>query len=395
MKRFAFRIFAFFFALLLSLLFAIPHGATAGALAAKEAPFEIRAKSAVLMEVKTGQILFSVNEAEALPPASVTKVMTLLLLAEAIDGGKISLDDPVSVSERAASMGGSQIFLEAGEQMRVEDLFKSVVMASANDAALALAEHLCGSEDAFVAKMNARARELGMENTHFENTNGLDDTTTAHLTSAMDIAIMSRELLSHSFILKYTTLWQDTVRDGAFTLTNTNRLVRFYPGCTGLKTGSTDKAGFCVSASAERNGMHLVCVIMGAESRDIRNEEAKKLLDFGFSNFSVYEDGGIAIPNVAVAGGVALECRVYYTPWRGAVEKGTEGRITVSYTVAGDLHAPVHSGDEVGRVIYALDGRTLHEEPIYANGDVEKIGFWDVFREILRAVVGCRNTSEK
>ena len=391
MKRFLFRVLAFFLAFCMPILLALPSGAVESSSNAKEAPFEVRAKSAVLMDVKTGQTLFSYNENEALPPASVTKVMTLLLLAEAIDGGRIKLDDTVSVSARAASMGGSQIFLEAGEQMRLEDLFKSVVMASANDAALALAEHLCGSEEAFVAKMNARAKELGMKNTRFENTNGLDDTTKDHLTSALDIAIMSRELLSHSFILNYTTLWQDTVRDGAFTLTNTNRLVRFYPGCTGLKTGSTDKAGFCISASAERDGMHLVCVIMGAQSRDIRNEEAKKLLDWGFSNFAVYEDRGIDIPSVTVTGGTASECRVYYAPWSGAVEKGTEGKISVSYTLKNGVEAPIHSGDEVGRVIYTLDGNTLHEEPIYANGDVEKIALWDVFKEILRAVLSFRN----
>ena len=391
MKRFLFRVLAFFLVFCMPILLALPSGAVESSSKAKEAPFEVRAKSAVLMDVKTGQTLFSYNENEALPPASVTKVMTLLLLAEAIDGGKIKLEDTVSVSARAASMGGSQIFLEAGEQMRVEDLFKSVVMASANDAAWALAEHLCGSEEAFVAKMNARAKELGMKNTRFENTNGLDDTTKDHLTSALDIAIMSRELLSHSFILNYTTLWQDTVRDGAFTLTNTNRLVRFYPGCTGLKTGSTDKAGFCISASAERDGMHLVCVIMGAQSRDIRNEEAKKLLDWGFSNFAVYEDRGIDIPSVTITGGTASECRVYYTPWSGAVEKGTEGKISVSYALKNGVEAPIHSGDEVGRVIYTLDGKTLHEEPIYANGAVEKIALWDVFKEILRAVLSFRN----
>ena len=214
--------------------------------------------------------------------------MTLTLVMEAVDSGKIRMDDVVTASAHAASMGGTQVFLEVGEQMSVEDLLKSVIIASANDAAVVLAEAIAGSEESFVAMMNVRAAELGMENTHFENTNGLDDTVTNHVTSARDIAIMSRELIRHEKILQYSSIWMDTVRNGEFGLTNTNRLVRFYRGATGLKTGSTSKAKFCMSATAKRDGMHLIAVIMGAETKDIRNTEATKLLDWGFANYSLY-----------------------------------------------------------------------------------------------------------
>ena len=232
----------------------------------KPEPFDCR--GAILMEAATGQVLYEQNADEAMPPASVTKIMTLLLVMEAIEAGSLKWDDSVTASTRASSMGGSQIFLKEGEQMPVRDLVKSVVIASANDAALALAEAVSGSEEAFVRNMNQRAAELGMKNTVFENTNGLDDTAKNHVTSARDIAIMSRELIRHKEILTFSSTWMDTVRNGAFGLTNTNRLVRFYRGCNGLKTGSTAKAGFCVSATAERDGMTLICVIMGAANRD-------------------------------------------------------------------------------------------------------------------------------
>ena len=257
----------------------------------KEYPsLSLNCRSAVLMEASTGEILYASNENEALPPASVTKVMTLLLVMEAIEEKKINYTDMVSASEHACSMGGSQIYLEAGEQMSVEDLLKSVVIASANDAAVTLAEYVAGTEEAFVEMMNKKAAELGMENTFFENTNGLDDTTEKHLTSAKDIAIMSRELIKYPKITEYSSIWMDTVRNGEFGLTNTNRLVRFYKGCTGLKTGSTSKAGFCISATAERDGLSLIAVIMGSPSRDERNAAAVNLLNYGFSNFTVFSN---------------------------------------------------------------------------------------------------------
>jgi D-alanyl-D-alanine carboxypeptidase (penicillin-binding protein 5/6) len=260
------------------------------ALDKNESNAEVKAKSAVLMDVNTGTVLLQQNKDERLAPASVTKIMTLLLVFEALDSEKIKLTDMVTVSENAASMGGSQIFLEVGESMSVDDMIKSVVVASANDAAVALAEFVGGSESAFVKMMNDRAAELGMTNTNFENATGLDDDTKNHLTTAYDIALMSRELLKHDKITEYTTIWMDTVRNGEFGLSNTNRLVRFYKGITGLKTGSTDKAGFCISASAKRDNLHLIAVIMGSESSSIRNAEAAKLLDYGFANYDIYRN---------------------------------------------------------------------------------------------------------
>jgi D-alanyl-D-alanine carboxypeptidase (penicillin-binding protein 5/6) len=251
--------------------------------------------------------------------------MTLLLVMEAIDSGRIKLTDTVTTSERAASMGGSQIFLKVGEQMTVEDMLKSVIIASANDAACALAEHVSGSEEAFVKRMNERASELGMKNTYFENTNGLDDTAQKHLTSARDIAIMSRELIKHKKILQYSSIWMDTVRNGLFGLTNTNRLVRFYCGCTGLKTGSTSKAGFCISATAERDGVSLICVIMGAESGDSRNAIASKILDWGFSNYSVYSHVSEGLEPIKVKGGVSDSAEIAAEDFSCVVEKFLRG----------------------------------------------------------------------
>ena len=252
-------------------------------------PFDVKADSALLMDQATGEVLYAKNAEQALPPASVTKIMTLLLFMEEVDKGNISLDDDIQVSEYAASMGGSQVFLEPEETMKAEEMLKCVIIASANDAAVALAEKVAGSEEAFVNRMNEKAAELGMNNTYFENVTGLDDDTTKHLTSAYDIALMSRELLKHKTITKYSKIWMDTIRNGEFGLTNTNRLIRFYSGATGLKTGSTSKAGFCMSATAERDGLHLIAVIMGADTRDIRNESAKQLLDYGFAKYSLYE----------------------------------------------------------------------------------------------------------
>ena len=247
-------------------------------------------KSAVLMDVATGTVLYEQNVHEPLAPASVTKVMTMLLIMEAIDSGKIGWDDTVTASEAAAAKGGSQIYLKVGEQMSVTDMVKSIAVSSANDCACAMAEHIAGSESAFVSMMNARAAELGMKDTHFVNCTGLDDDDSAkeHRTSAYDIALMSRELLkNHPMIKKYTTIWMDTVRNGTFGLSNTNKLIRFYNGATGLKTGYTSGAGYCLSASAQRDGMELIAVVMGCESSQVRNAACKSLLDYGFANFAV------------------------------------------------------------------------------------------------------------
>jgi len=344
-------------------------------------------RSAILMEASTGAVLYEQNADEALPPASVTKIMTLLLVMEAIDEGKISLDDTVTTSERAASMGGSQIFLKVGEQMSVEDMIKSVVIASANDAACALAEFVSGSEEAFVKAMNERAAQLGMKNTTFENTNGLDDTARNHLTSARDIAIMSGELIKHDKILEYSSIWMDSVRNGAFGLTNTNRLVRFYRGCTGLKTGSTSKAGFCVSATAERDGMSLICVIMGAETRDIRNAQATKLLDWGFANYGIYAHNGEAVDGVKVIGGVKDTVSGEYTDFSYVCEKSLSSKIEYSVELPEYVSAPICVGDKIGEVVYTCEGREVGRTDICATEEVGKIGFAELWYRILAKFV--------
>ncbi len=341
-------------------------------------------KSAVLMEASSGQVLYSQNADAPLPPASVTKVMTLLLIMEAIEAGKLSLDDTIVASAHAASMGGSQIYLKEGEQMSAEDLIKSVVIASANDACVALAEHIAGSEESFVAGMNKRAAELGMKNTTFENTNGLDDTAKNHLTSARDIAIMSRELIKHEKILEYSSIWMDTIRDGAFGLTNTNRLVRFYKGATGLKTGSTSKAGFCVSATAKRDGMSLICVIMGADTRDVRNAEATKLLDYGFANYELYNDEGKTLEDLSVLGGKRNLCDVSYGGFSKVLPKGSGGSVKKIVSVPEKLKAPIENGETVGKVEYTLGSEKIGEVEVKSTQNIEKIGYFDLVWRIFK-----------
>ena len=349
---------------------------------------EINAKSAILMEQSSGKVLFEYNADEALPPASVTKVMTILLVLEAIDEGKITIDDPVTVSAYATSMGGSQIYLKENEVMSVSDLLKAVVVASANDAAVALAEHLYGTEEAFVARMNERAAELGMVNTNFCNTNGLDDTDTGHLTSARDIAIMSREVLKHPLIFDYSTIWMDSVRNGEFGLTNTNRLIRFYHGANGLKTGSTSKAGFCISATAERDGMQLIAVIMGAPSRDTRNALAASLLDFGFANYSVRSFPGQTVDPVPVKGGTTRSCEASYADGSFVTEKSNE-ETTTQVVYHTSLRAPVKKGDVVGTVRFLLGSEELGTTDLVAQSDVKQMTFGEILLHLLRTSCFC------
>lgn len=344
-------------------------------------------RSAILMEAETGKVLMEHNADEALPPASVTKIMTLLLVMEAIDAGAMKLTDVLSCSPNAASMGGSQVYLEPGEQMAVEELIKCVVISSANDAAVMLAEGVAGSEETFVTRMNKRAAELGMKNTVFKNTNGLDDTDTGHVTSARDIAIMSRELIKHPKILEYSGIWMDTIRNGAFGLTNTNRLIRFYPGATGLKTGSTSKAKFCMSATAMRDGMHLICVIMGAETRDIRNSAATELLDWGFANYSLYADEAGEVGEIPVTGGVGNAVTARCERFSVVVPKGSESRVERQLTLETSLAAPVKKGDRVGSVKYVCGGAVLGENPVFSGENVAKISFGQLFLRILSAFV--------
>ncbi len=340
-------------------------------------------KSAVLMDAATGAVLYAQNADEALPPASVTKIMTLLLVMEAIDSGVIHLDDVVSVSANAASMGGSQVYLKEGEQMVLEDLLKSVVIASANDAAVALAEYVCGSVEAFVTKMNEKAQKLGMSSTVFENVTGLDDTAEQHLTSARDIAIMSRALVAYPDILKYSSIWMDTIRNGKFGLTNTNRLVRFYRGCTGLKTGSTSKAGFCVSVTAERDGLSLICVIMGAESRDVRNAEATELLDWGFANYGTYCAQEGRTEPISVCGGSQPSCVGSYQGFSKVLPKGEVNSVEQRIELAENLTAPIQKGEKIGRVYYVCGNRTVGEVDIIAEEAVSRINLFEILQRLF------------
>lgn len=350
---------------------------------ADKAPFDVNAKSAVLIDLATGTVLYAKNADLALPPASVTKIMTMLLFMEEVEKGNIALEEMISVSEYAASMGGSQVYLEPGETMSAEEMLKCVIIASANDAAVALAEKVAGSEDAFVARMNERAAELGMVNTHFENVTGLDDDTTKHLTSAYDIALMSRELLRHETITKYSTIWMDTIRGGEFGLTNTNRLIRFYNGATGLKTGSTSKAGFCMSATAMRDGLHLIAVVMGADTRDIRNECAKQLLDYGFANYSLYSDPGGDCGEVKIIGGVKENCSLTYPSFTLLLPKGKKGSVQVEYLLEDEVKAPIAAGDKVGTVRYICDGKTVGEADILSKESVSRIGYIGLLLKML------------
>lgn len=368
-------------ALLLCFLLAAP----AAALDARDpAAPEVAAPSAVLIERETGTVLYAKGETERRPPASVTKVMTLLLIAEAVDSGELALDDMVTASERAASMGGSQIWLEVGEQLSVSDMIKCVAVVSANDCAVALAEHLCGSEAAFVERMNRRAEELGLENTQFTNCTGLFDDT-AHYTCALDIAVMSRELLSHEWIKDYTTIWMDSVRDGASELTNTNKLVRYYEGCTGLKTGYTSTAMYCLSASAERDGTEYIAVIMHAESIESRNKDASALLDYGFANFRLCPlTSGEELPDVAVELGTEASVTPVYDGG-GAVllrTKDAQG-LTWSLDLPESVAAPVRAGERLGTLTLSNSSGPVAEVPILAGGTSERLSAPGIFIRLV------------
>ncbi|MHC1694866.1 MAG: D-alanyl-D-alanine carboxypeptidase family protein [Eubacteriales bacterium] len=357
------------------------YPASSYAVEALQVDLGVNAKSAILMESETGRVLYELNADEKLPPASVTKVMTMLLSMEALDNGKIKLDEMVSCSDKAASMGGSQVYLEPNEQMSVNDMLKAIAVASGNDASLAMAEHISGSEEAFVAEMNAKAASLGMKNTTFINTTGLD--ADGHLTTARDIALMSRELLKHPKILEYTGIWMDSLRGGAFGLANTNKLIRFYPGATGLKTGSTDSAKYCISATAQRGGMHLIAVIMGSPSSDYRFASAKRLLDYGFSNYALFKPQAQPIEPVKVTAGVVPQVNVSYTPAPVLVSKGKESKIETVVDVSPQLAAPVEKGQRVGQVRYLLDGQELAKCDITASEGVERISVWGIFTKLL------------
>ncbi len=352
-------------------------------------PVEIKAKAAVLMDVSSGEVLMEYNPDTKLYPASVTKIMTMLLVAEAISNKKITLADKVACSANAASKGGSQIWLEEGESMTVDELLRATAIGSANDAATLLGEYVAGSETAFIDMMNTRAKELKMNNTHFENATGLDDTTDTHLTTAKDIAIMSCELLKHDFIRDYTTVWMDSLRDGKTELVNTNKLVRFYSGTTGLKTGTTAKAGCCVSASAEREGLHLVAVVMGSDNSNDRFNTAKSMLNWGFSNYSCItpEISKKDLKKVQVIGGKENYVTLKIPEISPIlVKKGDEEKIKIKIETEESIKAPVAEKQTIGNVKIYLDEKTISEHKITAKNTVEELGFWGYLKKLANFV---------
>ena len=363
----------------------------AGALlpAVRAAELDLPAPSYVLMERSTGEVLLEHNAHERLRPASVTKVMTLLLIMEALDDGRIGWDDMVQTSAAAAAKGGSQIYLEENEQLPLEEMLKSIVVSSANDCACAMAEHIAGSEAAFVEMMNARAEQLGMTDTHFVNCTGLDDEPEAaeHLTTAYDIALMSRELLGHEAIKKYTTIWMDTVRDGQFGLSNTNKLVRFYDGTTGLKTGYTSAAGHCLSASAELNGMDLIAVVLHCASSTDRFESAKALLNYGFSNYALVTPEPGELPAVPVTLGTSMEITpVLADETPILIDKALAASVETNVRVDGSVTAPVEAGQTLGTLTITSGGQTIAERDLIAPEAVGALRWGDVYLQMLRAL---------
>ena len=353
----------------------------------EDAGLSLSCPSAILMEKETGTILFEQNSHDKLEPASVTKVMTLLLVMEAIDSGRLSMDDMVQVSAHAAGMGGSQVYMKEGEQFSVHDMLKCVAVVSGNDAAVALAEHLAGSEEGFVERMNERAAELGMSDTHFLNCTGLP--AAGHLTSAHDIALMSRELiLNHPDIREFTTIWMDSIRDGAFQLANTNKLIRFYEGATGLKTGSTDSALYCLSATAERDGMELIAVVMKAPTSEKRFETAKNLLSFGFANYTLMDvQPNQALPPIDVLLGTRDQVQPQLSQSsRILIDKADVNSVTTELSLCENVEAPVEQGQKLGEMVVKVNGETLQTIPIVAGEAVERLTVPGIFMKFLKTL---------
>ncbi len=347
------------------------------------------AKSVILMEQSTKEVLYENNPDEHLAIASVTKIMTMLLIMEAIDDGKIAMEDMVPVSERAMSMGGSTMFLEAGEQLSVYEMLKGIAVASANDGCVAMAEFISGSEENFVDEMNKRAQELGMTNTNFVNTNGLD--VENHYSSAKDVALMSAELLKHEKIFEFTTIWTDKMHDGKFDLANTNKLIRFYQGANGLKTGSTDEALCCLSATAKRDDLQLIAVVLGAPTSNDRFNDARTLLDYGFANYDIEKFASAAqeFARVPVKKGLAQEVRaVAKDDVSLLVSKGQKGRCEEEVFVPEEITAPIAKGSSIGKIIYSKDGEAVAEVELVAGEDVEKMSFGRYLVSIIKNMFG-------
>lgn len=367
-----------------SFLLAACIAVSPAAVFAEGADLKLSCKSALLMDSATGTILYEANSHEKLPMASVTKIMTMLLAMEAIDSGQLKYSDMITGSAYAKSMGGSTIFLDEGEQLSAEDILKGIAVASGNDAAVAMAEHIAGSAGTFVDMMNKRASELGMKDTHFVNCNGLD--ADGHYSSAYDIALMSRELLKHPDIHKFTTIWMDSLRDGKFTLSNTNKLVRFYDGCTGLKTGSTSKAMFCMSATAKRDGMHLIAVVMAAPTSKQRQADASSLLNYGFSTYRITNavKKGDTAKTVKLQKGVEEECPLVFGSDVSHISaKSSKPEIKKKYLISKTYSAPVKKGEKAGEVICSLDGKEVGRCNLVFGKSVAKMTFAYSYSKIL------------
>lgn len=349
---------------------------------------DITAPSAVLMDALTGEVLYEKSPHEIRPCASITKVMTLLLVMEALESGKLSLDDNITASAHAASMGGSDIWLEQGETMTADEMIKATIVASANDAAVALAEHISGTEEEFVESMNKRAKELKMNDTVFMNCNGLDED--GHVTSAYDVALMSKELIKHKKILEYSSIWMDELRGGKTQLVNTNKLLKSYKGITGLKTGTTSKAGSCISATAERDGLSLVAVVLGSESGKARFSDASKLLDYGFANFTMYSPDipDEAVTDITVKNGMIGTVGTNVSSAdKMLIKKGSESGISSEVILPAETDAPVDKGAVIGKLIYKNGGKQIAEYPITAAESVKQINFGDIFGIFIRSLI--------
>ena len=351
---------------------------------AQEISIDVSAPSALLMDYTTGKILYEKNSHDQRPLASVTKVMTMLLAMEEISAGNLSYDDTITGSAHAKSYGGSTIFLDEGEQMSVRDIIKGIAVASGNDAAVALGEHISGSEEAFVQRMNQKAKELGMKNTNFVNCNGLD--ADGHYSCAYDIALMSRELMKYNDIFEFTTIWMDSLRNGQFTLSNTNKLVRFYEGATGLKTGSTSKAGFCISATAKRDNLHLICVIMGAETSKKRQADASSLLNYGFANYAInnYVQKDAEVAELKVEKGISKTVKVITKDecsYLGAKNEKAEHEKVIKLDKK--IKAPVQKGDLAGSLVVNVNGKEFKKIDLICAESIEKVSYGYVLRELL------------
>ena len=349
---------------------------------------EIKVKSSILMCSNTRDILLEDNAYEHLSPASVTKIMSILLFLEAIDGGKISLDDMVPASENAVSKGGSQIWLEVGEQMSVNDLLKAVIISSANDACTLLGEYVAGSDSGFVDMMNSKVKELGLTNSHFENCTGLDDDTTDHYSCAYDLAVIACEVMKYDFVKEYSTVWLDSLRGGKTELNNTNKLVNKYSGITGLKTGTTSNAGFCLCATASRDGLNLVSVVLGADTSDDRFDKSCELLDYGFANYKIekFSFDENKINNVKVKNGVIKEIKPIIDNTNEIIVPKSSSDFEYTYKISKEVKAPVKSGDKLGEIIVKCDNKAISTVNLVAKDNINKIDFKYIFVYLLRNI---------